>query len=278
MQSIIDSSGGMDSPLSGLIGRHWQDDKKATFGTDTSASPDLEIYSDGGAGGRIVPKGGALKIVGDLAIWHATEAALDYVYAKHDATNGWFGSASGTLFLAAAGATINFNTGGSNRWTMSSSIFAGASANTRQLGSATLEMLAVYVGQGASSGVYFGSGQEARLYYDSGFFCSAPITFQDTVTVVDEKAIAAGPNDDDYFTFFAKDNGVGPKEVARVAGAAEPYFSLLQAKFGTSVLAADAPHRGMFYYTEGGGGVADILYCVMKNAADGYEAVAVATP
>lgn len=47
-------------------------------------------------------------------------------------------------------------------------------------------------------------------------------------------------------------------------------------KFGTSVIAANAAHRGMFYFTESGDGTADLLYCIMKGDDDNYDAIQVA--
>lgn len=42
---------------------------------------------------------------------------------------------------------------------------------------------------------------------------------------------------------------------------------------GTNALDIDATHRGQLYFIEGGAGVADKLYCVMKGADDSYSAV-----
>ncbi len=47
-------------------------------------------------------------------------------------------------------------------------------------------------------------------------------------------------------------------------------------KFGTAALTANAGNRGKFYFTEGGAGVADTIYCIMKGADDNYSAVQVA--
>ncbi len=44
----------------------------------------------------------------------------------------------------------------------------------------------------------------------------------------------------------------------------------------TSALAAEASNRGQMYYTEGGAGVADKLYCIMKSSEDTYSAVQIA--
>ena len=45
---------------------------------------------------------------------------------------------------------------------------------------------------------------------------------------------------------------------------------------GDGVLAAQASNRRKFYYVEGAGGVADLLYCIMKGADNNYSAVQVA--
>ena len=47
-------------------------------------------------------------------------------------------------------------------------------------------------------------------------------------------------------------------------------------RFGTTTLSAEVANRGMFYFTEGTTGVADLLYCIMKETDDGYSAVQVA--
>jgi hypothetical protein len=51
---------------------------------------------------------------------------------------------------------------------------------------------------------------------------------------------------------------------------------IIGGKFGTAALTADAAHRGQFYFTEGGAGVADKLYVIAKGADDNYTAVQVA--
>ncbi|MFA5377203.1 MAG: hypothetical protein WC455_15745 [Dehalococcoidia bacterium] len=52
--------------------------------------------------------------------------------------------------------------------------------------------------------------------------------------------------------------------------------AVIGGKFGTAVLTANSGNRGKFYFTEGGAGVADLLFCVMKGADDNYSAVQVA--
>lgn len=47
-------------------------------------------------------------------------------------------------------------------------------------------------------------------------------------------------------------------------------------KAGTTAINPEVAHRGQMYFVEGGAGVADKLYCIMKNTADAYEAVEVA--
>ncbi len=49
--------------------------------------------------------------------------------------------------------------------------------------------------------------------------------------------------------------------------------AITEGKFGTSVITANAAGRGKFYLTEGGAGVADLLYCVLKGADDNYSAI-----
>ena len=53
-------------------------------------------------------------------------------------------------------------------------------------------------------------------------------------------------------------------------------ISLTSCEFGTSTLTANSANRGKFYFTEGAGGVADKLYCIMKGTDDNYSAVQVA--
>jgi hypothetical protein len=48
-------------------------------------------------------------------------------------------------------------------------------------------------------------------------------------------------------------------------------------KAGTTAINPESAHRGQFYAVEGGAGVADKLYCIMKGTADTYSAVLVAT-
>jgi hypothetical protein len=75
----------------------------------------------------------------------------------------------------------------------------------------------------------------------------------------------------------ARDTGVGKVEVACMAGATWAHLLLTRAKFGTTALTADVDHRGGLYVAEGGAGVADKLFIIMKNSLDGYEAVQIAT-
>ena len=48
---------------------------------------------------RLEPTGDQVVVDGELQVWHATEAAGDYVSISHNATNGTVQSGSGTLFL-----------------------------------------------------------------------------------------------------------------------------------------------------------------------------------
>ncbi|GAJ00573.1 unnamed protein product, partial [marine sediment metagenome] len=43
--------------------------------------------------------------------------------------------------------------------------------------------------------------------------------------------------------------------------------------FSTTAHDANAAHRGMFYFIEGGIGVENNLYCIMKDRFEGYYAV-----
>lgn len=95
--------------------------------------------------------------------------------------------------------------------------------------------------------------------------------------MADTKAINTGLVDGDYYSFGAVDNDTNTiTEVARITGAAQPSIDLKLGRFGTAALGADAAHRGMFYFTEGGAGVADLLYCIMKGADNNYSAIQVA--
>ena len=101
--------------------------------------------------------------------------------------------------------------------------------------------------------------------------------FGSSTTIGDTKGLNTGLANDDYYTLGAVDNDTNTiTEVVRVTGASQPSIDLKLARFGTSVLTADAAHRGMLYFVEGGTGVADKLYIIMKSTADTYSAVQVA--
>lgn len=145
---------------------------------------------------------------------------------------------------------------------------------------------------------YFSTGgsQEYKFYY------SGVATLGGDTTLATTKSLLAGTTTDNYILVKAFDTGNAMVEVARAAGAADPYFGTggsQQFKFynggtadfggnvtwtakaiglavGTSSISAEAANRGKFYFTEGGAGVADLLYCVMKGADDNYTAVQVA--
>lgn len=133
-----------------------------------------------------------------------------------------------------------FSISGSSKWLMDSSQLYGASANTRQVGVSSAELLAILAGEGAGSGLYLGLGQEHRLY--SGGTYVALDTSQYFAVLQggnakmyvssfgvgfpDATGIYANDSDSSYFTIKARDSGVGLLEVARVVGAAEPYLSL----------------------------------------------------
>lgn len=56
---------------------------------------------------------------------------------------------------------------------------------------------------------------------------TTPFTFyHDNFILTTQMSLSSGLADDNYFTIKARDNGVGLVEVARVAGAADPYFSM----------------------------------------------------
>ena len=84
------------------------------------------------------------------------------------------------------------------------------------------------------------------------------------VTVVDNDA-------DSYFgiTFSADD------QASLLANNALG-IALPAGKFGVAALNPSVTTRGQFYFTEGGAGVADLLYCVMKGADNNYTAIQVA--
>ncbi|MEE9401249.1 MAG: hypothetical protein V3V32_04440 [Dehalococcoidia bacterium] len=103
------------------------------------------------------------------------------------------------------------------------------------------------------------------------------ITAAGQVRIADTFGLATGIVNGDYFTISAVDDDTNTlTELARATGASQPSFDLLLARFGVAALAADVAHRGMFYFTEGGAGVADLLFCIMKSALDAYSAVQVA--
>lgn len=47
--------------------------------------------------------------------------------------------------------------------------------------------------------------------------------------------------------------------------------------FGTSALTPNAANRGKFYFVEGSSGNSDVLYCIMKDWLDSYNAVEIAS-
>lgn len=53
--------------------------------------------------------------------------------------------------------------------------------------------------------------------------------YQDLMFAADAKSLSANDNDSDYLMFKARDNGVGLVEVARLVGAADPYFTISKA-------------------------------------------------
>jgi hypothetical protein len=89
--------------------------------------------------------------------------------------------------------------------------------------------------------------------------------------------IAARNADGGTLQFQSRDTGVGLAEIARMVGANWAHLLLTRARFGTTTLTADADRRGGLYVEEGGAGVADKLFIIMKNSLDGYEAVQIAT-
>lgn len=106
----------------------------------------------------------------------------------------------------------------------------------------------------------------------NGFLLSAGV-----LTLADTTAIGTALANGDYFRIMAVDDDTNTlTELARATGASQPSFDLLLARFGVAALGADAAHRGMLYFTEGAGGVADKLYCIMKAADNSYSAIQVA--
>jgi len=86
--------------------------------------------------------------------------------------------------------------------------------------------------------------------------------FDESITISDTKTLQTGNTDDDYFDIKARDNGVGRVVVARVASAADPYFSMggsQQFKFYNSGYSLQT---GTTYYGDTG------VY--IKSGADGY--------
>ncbi len=65
------------------------------------------------------------------------------------------------------------------------------------------------------------------------------------IQLADTKAINTGVADNDYYTFGADDIGVGIVEVARVQGAANPYFQMTQPLMFAEVSAAIADIAGL---------------------------------
>ena len=102
-------------------------------------------------------------------------------------------------------------------------------------------------------------------------------TVSDIVAGRDAMPLRAVNINDNYIALKARDTGDALYEVARLQGATVAHLLLTRAKFSTGAHAADVAHRGFLYFTEGGAGVADKLYCIMKGTADTYSAVEVAS-
>lgn len=99
--------------------------------------------------------------------------------------------------------------------------------------------------------VSFGGSQQIKIF-NSGY-----VSIVGNLDIDDEWGIRTTNNNDDYFTFLARDNGVGRVEVGRVAGAADPYVA-----FGGS-------QETKFYYSNAItlGGIATMASGKQLNAA-----------
>jgi hypothetical protein len=63
-------------------------------------------------------------------------------------------------------------------------------------------------------------------YLDGAVKTYADVSIGSSITVVSTRYIQAGSTDGDYFMIKAKDGAVGNVEIARVAGAADPFFQV----------------------------------------------------
>lgn len=166
--------------------------------------------------------------------------------------------------------------------------------NAYGLGSATLEWLSAHLGEGASSGLYLGLGQEHRIYAQGSYLSfesSQYIAFgvvasidSTDFTIANTKGLRAANADGNYFTIKARDTGVGLVEVARVAGAADPYFSMggsQQFKFYNSGYGSVADDMKLVFGTTEDWGIAydetttDSLILYEGTAAAGIGALAI---
>lgn len=125
-----------------------------------------------------------------------------------------------------------------------------------------------------STDVYLGTGwdgSDARSF--DGKICETRIS-----DVARSAAWLKATNEslnDNLITFGKEETWSNYHAAFHEAGGADQ-ISLAQLVFGTVALDADADHRGMFYFIEGGAGVADKLYIIMKGTDDNYSAIQVA--
>lgn len=71
-------------------------------------------------------------------------------------------------------------------------------------------------------------------YLDGAVKTYADVSIGSSITVVSTRYIQAGSTDGDYFMIKAKDGAVGNVEIARVVGAADPYFQIGRSDTGVS--------------------------------------------
>lgn len=215
------------------------------------------------------------------------------IFIKGANTGGIFFNISGTTIAAPNLADGDYITGGARD-------------------SDTNALVEIWRMAGAADPYFSMGGSQQFKFYNSGYLdCgSANISGAGTIGFANlsmtgsaSGAISAYNGDDAYAAVKARDNGVGLIEVARIAGAADPYFStggsqqfkfynsgvadfggavtlldtaINNLKAGTSAINPEVAHRGQMYFVEGSAGVADKLYIIMKNTSDTYEAVEVA--
>lgn len=195
------------------------------------------------------------------------------------------------------GNQLDFDIGGATRFVMGNADFRPNAANSYDLGTTSREFRNLYLGDagglyfGLSQDIYLERGSAGVLYFTTGsldmqnnaiinvgaagndFGASNSLvatSFSDDITFADTKAIQTGTDDNDNLLFKADDTGVGVIEVARLQGAADPYFQATLPVLFTPIATASLPAtpvEGMFTYDA-------TLDLITYRDADSWETIA----